>query len=153
MMVKTITEKAGRPAGLCVRAQGVWSLSFGWLGPWRIISLAGWPLILWLMKLRPKTVILSHRQRSYAGLDLMPSDFPCPVRKTRPPRPQEIESGLLGTGGKIWAEEWAKMGQTGYWRRPHLPDPVITARTAKRYSLGETFHQKFSPLLTLHPLP
>ena len=92
------------------------------------------------MKLRPKTVILSHRQRSYAGLDLMPSDFPCPVRKTRPPRPQEIESGLLGTGGKIWAEERAKMGQTGYWRRPHLPDPVITARTAKRYSLGETFH-------------
>lgn len=83
------------------------------------------------MKLRPKTVILSHRQRSYAGLDLMPSDFPCSVRKTRPPRPQEIESGLLGTGGKVWAEERAKMGQTGYWRRPHLPDPAITARTAK----------------------
>ena len=77
-------------------------------------------------------------------LDFVPRAFPCPGKKTRPPRPQEIESGLLGTGGKIWAEEWAKMRQAGYWRRPLLPDPLITARTAERYSLGETFHQKFS---------
>lgn len=68
MMVKTITEKAGRPAGLCVRASRVCvSQLAGWDPEGSLVLQAD--LNLWLMKLRPKTVILSHRQRSYAGLD------------------------------------------------------------------------------------
>lgn len=89
-------------------------------------------------------VILSHRQRSYAGLWT-----PSPV-KARSPHHSKLSQACWGLEARIWAKEWAKVRQTGYCGKPLLPGPAITTKTAKRYPPGETFHQTFSALFTLH---